>query len=359
MRNDRFSYAFSAALLVFVIAASAFGGAAGAGDTRDPQLQPFSNASFWNTPLGKGAVFQEPQETETAMLRNESVGGHAASYAWIGGNLLKVYRQRPEDPLMRWEYRARSTTGPWLLPSPVGGGSFNLKSPRDIHFLGGTDQYAAIITEDGRYAYEVWKGSFDPAANVYRAHYVVLTDLYGTGRASREGASEGIRAFGGSLLGGLIRCHELDQGVIPHAIAMVISPTQLRKGATAAEQKVWPATTTDHDGRNVYSGTIPMGALFAIPPSVDLTKLDLTPEGTALARAYATFGGYVVDAAARTNMIAVTEAGCGNQAQIDNLQRDKRKILAQLRMVTNNGPDSIGGPGGRIVPRPPELQPAH
>lgn len=31
---------------------------------------------------------------------------------------------------------------------------------------------------------------------------------------------------------------------------MVISPTQLRKGATAAEQKVWPATTTDNDGRD-------------------------------------------------------------------------------------------------------------
>lgn len=353
MQSDQSS--FSAVLLVLAVSVSAFAGAAGAGGPRDPRLQAFSNASFWNTPLGKDANFQEPQETETAMLRNESVGGHAASFAWIGGNAFKVYQQKVDDPLMQWEYKARSTTGPWLSHSPVRAGSFELKTPRDIQFLGGTDGHAVVITEDGRYAYEFWKGSFDPAANVYRAHYVVLTDLHGTGRASREGASEGIRAFGGSLLGGLIRCHELDQGVIPHAIAMVISPTQLRKGATAAEQKVWPATTTDNDGRNGYAGAIPMGALFAIPPFVDLTKLDLTPEGMALARAYATFGGYVVDAAARTNMIAVTEAGCGNPAQIDNLQRDKRKILAQLRMVTNNGPQSIGGPGDRIVPRPPEL----
>lgn len=358
MRSDRSSHAFSVLLLIVAVSFSEFEATAEAADTRDPHVQPFSNASFWNTPLGKGAIFQEPQDAETAMLRNESVGGHTASFAWIGGNLVKVYRQSPEDPLVRWEYKARSATGPWLLSTPVNGGSFELKSPRDIQFLGGTDQYAIIITENGRYAYEFWKGSFDPASNAYRAHYVVLTDLYGTGRAKREGASEGIRAFGGSLLGGLIRCPELNQGQIPHAIAMVISPTQLRKGATAAEQKVWPATTTDHDGRNSYAGTIPMGALFAIPPSVDLTKLGLSPEGMALARAYATFGGYVVDAAARTNMIAVTEAGC-TQTQIDNLQRDKRKILAQLRMVTNNGPDSIGGPGDRIVPRPPELQLAH
>ncbi|KJC36461.1 hypothetical protein UP06_32585 [Bradyrhizobium sp. LTSP857] len=290
------------------------------------------------------------------MIRNESVGGHAASYAWIGVDLLKVDRQKADDPVMRWEYKGRSTTGPWLLSSPVSAGSFELKTPRNIQFLGGSDRYAAIITEDGRYAYEFWKGAYDPAANSYRAHYVVLTDLYGLGKASRDSASEGIRAFGGSLLGGLIRCHELDQGIIPHALAMVISPTQLRRGATMAEQKVWPATTTDLGGRNTYSGNVPMGALFAIPPSFDLTKLDLSPEGMALARAYATYGGYVVDAATRTNMIAVTEAGCRKE-QTDNLQRDKRKILAQLRMVTNNGPDSVGGPGERIAPRPAELQP--
>lgn len=43
-----------------------------------------------------------------------------------------------------------------------------------------------------------------------------------------------------------------------------------------------------------------------------------------LARAPATFGGYVVDAAARTNMIAVADTGCRKE-QTDNLQRDKRK----------------------------------
>ncbi|QOG22158.1 MULTISPECIES: hypothetical protein [Bradyrhizobium] len=358
MRREVSGFGLSAVLLVCGFSAAFLDSEVRAGSGRDPRLQPFSNASFWNTPLGKGASFQDPQETETAMIRNESVGGHAASYAWIGVDLLKIDRQKADDPVMRWEYKGRSSTGPWLSSSPVNGGSFELKTPHNIQFLGGTDRYAAIITEDGHYAYEVWKGSYDPTANVYRAHYVVLTDLYGLGKASRDGASEGIRAFGGSLLGGLIRCHELEQGVIPHAMAMVISPTQLRRGATMAEQKVWPATATDLGGRNTYSGNVPMGALFAIPQSVDLTKLDLSPEGMALARAYATFGGYVVDAAARTNIIAVTETGC-NKAQTDNLQRDKRKILAQLRMVTNNGPDSIGGPGERVAPRPSELQPLH
>ena len=356
----RTRYTKGAALLALGLFASTLENRAQAGGTRDPSVQPFSNASFWNTPLGKDASFQDPQATETAMLMNENVGGHSGSYAWIGRDGFRIDRQKAGDPLMRWTYQGRSATGPWLFQSPVRNGSFELKTPRDMTFLGGTDAYGAIITEDGHYAYEIWKGSFDATANVYRANYVVLTDLYGTGKASRDGTSEGIRAFGGSLFGGLIRCQELEKGFIPHAIAMVISPSQLRKGATVAEQKVWPATTTDHDGKNTYGGTIPMGALFAIPSSVDLTKLNLSPEGMALARAYATFGGYVVDAAARTNMIAMFEAGCSQaDTHIENLQRDKRKILAQLRMVTNNSPDNIGGPGERIAPRPPELQPLH
>ena len=99
-----------------------------------------------------------------------------------------------------------------------------------------------------------------------------------------------------------------------------------------------------------------MGALFAIPPQVDLDRLGLgTPEGRALARAFQDFGGYITDTAARTLVIAYLEEGC-TETQINHLQSDKDKILSALAMVTNNDAAHPGGPGPRVAPPPPPLK---
>ena len=85
----------------------------------------------------KGAVFQEPQDTETAMLRNESEGACRLFCPDRRKRLqFKVYRQMADDLLMRWEYK-RGQHGPWLSHSPARAGSFELKTPCYIQFLGG------------------------------------------------------------------------------------------------------------------------------------------------------------------------------------------------------------------------------
>jgi hypothetical protein len=135
---------------------------------------------------------------------------------------------------------------------------------------------------------------------------------------------------------------------------MVLSPTQMKAGRTAADQKVWPASTTDNDGHNPYSGLVPMGALVAIPSSVNVQGLGLSPEGLALARAYQQFGGYVVDTAPKTMILGNAEAGCKPE-HIEHLQQDKRQIMRYLAMVTNNSSSSPGGPGDRVTRPPPPL----
>ena len=57
-------------------------------------------------------------------------------------------------------------------------------------------------------------------------------------------------------------------------------PRQLLK-----REAVWPAYAFDRDSG--YSGTVPMGALLAIPPSVDIDQLGLSPLGRVIARAAA------------------------------------------------------------------------
>jgi hypothetical protein len=319
--------------------------------TRDPRLQPFSATSFWNTPLGTGAQFQAATDSESAMLLDWKLGN-----AWIGANAIGVYSTAPTDPVMRWTYKGRSMTGRWLFRTPIANGSFSIKTPSKLQFHT-VDGWSVFMTEDARYEFETWLGAYDATTNVYTVTYIAMNDLYGDGIPTSVGRSEGIRAFGGSLLGGLIRCHELASFSIPHAVAMEIAPTQAKAGRIWYEQRVWPAQATDSGSVTVYSGTIPMGALFGIPQSTDLMKLGLqTKEGMALAQAYKSFGGYVVDTAPHTTMIGVVEAGC-DATQTANLSKDMGKIRSALRMITNNDATTMGGPGDRVVPPPPDLAP--
>jgi hypothetical protein len=191
--------AFASLLLASATGVFAAGAALGE-PARDPYLQPFSADSIWNTPLGRGAVFQDPSAPETAMLHSENVGGQASSYSWISGDGLRIFRQKAGDPLVRWLYDGRSATAPWPNEGSLQNSSFMLRTPTDVEFLG-ADRYAVIVTDDAKFAYEVWLGSHDKAANVYRARYIVGTDLYGAGIARKDHTSEGVRAFGGSLLG--------------------------------------------------------------------------------------------------------------------------------------------------------------
>ncbi len=325
------------------------------GEGREIWMHPFSVDSIWNTPLGKGAKYQSPDGVETAMWRNRDAGGPNGAYRSIGFPEFAIQKARPTDPIMKWTYEHRAGTLPW--PFTGRDKEFLMRTPTNTAIDPGSDGHLIIISEDGAFAYEFWQARFDPTKMEYRATYVVRTPLYGPGMAQRDGISEGIRAAGVSMLGGIVRCYELEERNIPHALSMMASPKQLKKAPTMAEQKVWPATHTDGSGTNNYSGVIPMGALFAIPQSVDLNSLGLkTPEGKALARAFQQFGGYVVDAATNTSKLAMVEGGCDKKL-VDNLFVDMEVLFASLAMVTNNTPETPGGPGERIAPRPPAPRP--
>ena len=316
--------------------------------------QPFADTSIWNTPLGRGAIFQSDTAAETAMIHSDDVGGHSGSYAWIAVGGVGVYRAKNTDPLVRWTFDRRSATAPWPAGGAMYNGSIELRTPSSLKFLGGSDGHAVLIDPTGQVAYETWIGKWDAANRTIHATYLVRVDLKGSGIASGESRSEGIRGFGGSLLGGLVRCEELRRGEIPHAVAMVFSTTMLRKSPTMAGQKVWPASMSDGGGKNNYQGLVPMGALIGIRPDVDLSKLGLTREGLALANAYRRFGGYVVDASIGSETLAVTEPGCDKQAT-SNLFTDVRKIRDKLARVLNNSAATPGGPGQRVAAPPPPL----
>ena len=249
---------FRRAIAALLLTATVAGGAAMAQDrlpgARDPVDQPFADNSIWNTPIGRGAQYQAADAAESRMLHTDDAGGHSGSYPWIGADAIGLYHARANDMVMRWLYNARSGSVPWPDGPPVTNGSVDLPTPAGVQFLGGSDGHAILIDPPGRYAYEVWQGA-QAGQRAYRAVYLVRTDLRGSGIASGEGLSEGIRAFGGSLAGGIVRCSELAKGEIPHAVALLLSTTQLhaisRKGngpdyptyLLAAQNAQWDTTT--------------------------------------------------------------------------------------------------------------------
>ena len=111
-----------------------------------------------------------------------------------------------------------------------------------------------------------------------------------------------------------------------------------------------------------------MGALLAIPPSVDINSMGLETEpARKLAWTLQNYGAYIVDSTGSPGYYLGVENGPDGsfltQFQSDwgfpfdqrlNLNtawvRDFQKLIVQLHVVDNNGPTSIGGGG---TPRQP------
>ena len=163
--------------------------------------------------------------------------------------------------------------------------------------------------------------------------YHVRTDLTGTG------VTGGVRAAGVSAIGGLLRQWELDQGQIDHAVALALPDTAQAGGP------IWPATAQDSDAAVAYRGHVPLGTLLAIPSSVDVTTLGLTPGGLVLA-----------DACSRTSAPTTsTRRARGCRARCTPIRAPTRTrsssrcattpatLVRHLRAVTNNSLVAVGG----------------
>ncbi len=203
----------------------------------------------------------------------------------------------------------------------------------------GGDQNLHIIDPTHRVGDEMWSASGSGAT--WHAGYHVRTDLTGSGMGQG-----GVRAFGGSVFGGMIRSFDLDRGEIRHALAVAIERPSLRRGP------VWPAISEDSWAASAYRGNVPMGTLLAIPAGVDVTSLGLSAQGLMLARALQRYGAYVSDS---TEGGVLFYAEPSSESKIAPMRDDVAEIAALLRVVTNNSPTSVGGGGTPLAPFAPPL----
>ena len=288
---------------------------------REAWKWPFSSTSPWNMPIGSLARYESATSPRTANL----LDGRSAPWVNAGQYSHPVVRASSSDPMATFRR--------------PGHPDVQYRVPNSARPANGSDAHLHVVDPTGRYVDESWltKGA-NPS---WTTGYHVRTDLYGPG----VGAG-GVRAYGGSAIGGLIRQWELDEGRIRHALALAVDGFQLARGP------VWPASSEDGNASSSYSGRNPMGTLAAIPPSVDVTRLGLSATGVVVARALQDYGAYVVDRSSAFTFFA--EPSAEGTAALTELRRDIGRIRAELRVVTNN---SALTPGGGGVPRAPLAPP--
>ncbi|AKF85552.1 hypothetical protein MFUL124B02_13500 [Myxococcus fulvus 124B02] len=323
--------------------------------TRDATLQPFRSNSVWNLPIGQGATYADTTDPATRDFIATSLNGVNIT-TWANWNQYS-------HPIT-----FAASTDPWATVTDSNdssrSGAYNV--PATAAIAAGSDAHMHVVNPQRTFIDEAWATTRQsPTAYRVGRHHTI--DLYGSGLGPRNG----VRAYGGSAVGGLIRAwettatHPKYTGRIQHALAIAVDRVQLyysgggsgydASGYGTAKGYVWPATEQDWGSETTYKGRVAMGAYFAIPPTVDLDTQGLTPEGKMVAQALQDFGAYVTDATAGT--VAFYVEPTAPSAFVANVRKDAPKLRSLMRRVTNNSAATPNGPGARRVPMVPDLAP--
>ena len=306
-------------------------------DSIDPQAAtvraaaawPFSSDSPYNTSIGSAAAFA----TISSPAFSSSGGAALNMQQWS----IPVFVSSPSDPVRSF-YR-----GTTLIASGI-------HTPDSATPDSQSDGTLVVI--DGTKAIEMWQASKRSDGN-WTASQTVVTDLSGSNVYT---GYHGIRAGGMSVLGGLIRTDELANLDIEHALAVAVDRSGLNKMVGGqAVGFVWPASWADGTstpGANYgTTGNLHMGSLLAIPPSVNINNLGLSAQGLALAKAMQNYGAYIVETGS-TNIAYYAEPAAASVAE-RGLGSQLAKLTPYLQVVTNNGPNSVGGGGTHLPAAPP------
>lgn len=269
-------------------------------DSEPSVLRPFAADSPWNSLIPDDAVYHH-DDPRTEQLRTETVahpdeGGEWPVRTWVNVERysIPVVVAGPSDPEVGVAERGTDEVHQVRVPDGA--------EPAE-----GRDGHLVVVRPDLDQVTEMWQAA-EQGDGQWTAGRLETTTLSGWG----VGPEGGVRAYGGSALGGLIRTWEVDpahpaytDGVIRHALAMALPSQLLRydggpggyddEGYGTAKGYVFPATEQDFDSPYTYRGAIPMGTRVALPPDLDLETLDIGPESCAVAWALQRYGAYVTD----------------------------------------------------------------
>lgn len=336
--------------------------------TRNVYKWPFNQTSIWNMPIGSNAVYIPAnicQANERGMFIDEDI---------------LIFNK--DAPLVSIYYSSAAWTG---ADRCVGQPNILLTVPIPPDFIvspqnwtGQTPNSAmAVLMPDGvtlKQTQPFTKCFVGPSATTFVYSPNNDVNIYGDGILGAHGGS------GLSSIGGTLRNEELmsPTDTIRHVLKinvwaqMNLSYSPLNQGFR------WPAVKADYNAAGIYgsaSGANPvpqclMGALLALPLSMNIDNMGFeTVPGKILARAFQTYGAYIVDNANwnvysiatewshqgrfKSNFMAAWGFDFDIQSKNHPWARDMDRIFMNLAVVDNNTPFSIGGGGIPLAPLAP------
>jgi hypothetical protein len=343
---------------------------------RDPLKQPFASNSIWNMPIGTGAVYV------AANLPANPGSDNWTPMPQIDDEHIVL---KPTAPLTTINYSSAGWSGTSRCNATGNGsgGGLPVSVPIPANYLvpnDNTNSGSAFLLADGRTI--VQSQPFTRCTAGGSATGIIKfanVDLYGDGILGAHGGSR-LSAIGGSIRVGELRPGQ--QGP-KHALKLnVDAPRALYKCTTAANCFRWPAATADSGAVGDYgtatnnqNTAMKMGALLAIPASVNITAMGLESDpGKQLAWTLQNYGMYIVDATGGPAYALSAENGPDGSKRTefqsdygyaleqrinDNTawSRDVQRLMTALSVVNNNSATSIGGGGTPRQPLAPAIVP--
>lgn len=285
-------------------------------------LNPFNHLSPFRRPIGTGAQYAGSTHAMTVAWNRLGFNNISTNT----GNGFNVFRNKPSDPIrtINWYGGGGGANLPITVRAPVMRNPYPTGTEHDsptilFDTVGSSRAGAMMILEFSRF-----RGSESP----WTARDCNIINPYGDGRDAGASASD----IAGSGLG--LYTWELDPDAGPIRKACGITLNAQTSPAQLKAQFVWPAKHIDASCGGGYAcdGPIPYGTLVALPPSVNINSLGLTPLGLRLAAMLRDYGWYAVDNGGR-NMR--TDQSVPTSVQTD-MRNSFVKLWPLLRAVLNN-----------------------
>ena len=228
-------------------------------------LRPFAPDSPFNTRIPEGAAVDLNSKAMIAWASR--TGGIDATMVEFG---IPIYQAAPDAP--RYTVQCTKRWG----QCPFDGHQVPIPTGAKPHT--GSDGAMVVVDDSTREVFEFWQARH--VGNGWTSSWGAVTNLDGSGW------DRGATGSGASRLAGVVRIAEIQQGEIPHALAVATDNV-------CANVFRPPAIGTD--GTSSRSDCIPEGARIRLDPTVDLNTLTLAPAVRTVARAMQVYGAYVVD----------------------------------------------------------------